>query len=63
MTVNDHFVLFTLRYIVDFKKRRSTKDNLFRLILNKIDETKGKVVLNNAASIVVSGSINTTNSV
>ncbi len=58
MTANDSFVLFTLRYIVDFKKRRSTKDSLFTGILNKINTTDN-VELNNAAAIVVSGKLAT----
>lgn len=58
MTANDTFVLFTLRYIVDFKKRRSTKDRLFTGILNKLNSTEN-VDLNNTAAIVVSGKIAT----
>lgn len=58
MTANDSFVQFTLRYIVDFKKRRSTKDRLFTGILNKINTTDN-VELNNAAAIVVSGKLAT----
>lgn len=34
---------FTLRYVVDYKRRRSTKDRLFTRILEEIDKTADKV--------------------
>jgi small-conductance mechanosensitive channel len=43
MTANDNWVEFTLRYVVDFKHRRSTKDTLFSQILSRIDATEGRV--------------------
>lgn len=36
---------FTLRYAVEFKKRRITKDHLFTLILEEMDQTNGRVSL------------------
>ena len=38
---NDNWVEFTLRYIVNYKKRRLTKTQLFTQILNKVDATMG----------------------
>ena len=43
LTANDNWVEFTLRYIVDYKSRRSTKDQLFENILNQIDNSGGLV--------------------
>lgn len=42
---NDNWVEFTLRYVVDFKLRRSVKDRLFMRILEEFDKTAGKVVI------------------
>ena len=43
MTANQNWMEFTLRYIVDYKKRRSTKDELFGRILEAFDKTDGVV--------------------
>lgn len=43
LTANDNWVEFTLRYVVDFKRRRSTKDVLFTKILTRIEATEGRV--------------------
>lgn len=40
---NDNWVEFTLRYVVEYKKRRSTKSELFTQVLSKIEATKGEV--------------------
>jgi len=45
LTANDNWLEFTLRYIVDYKKRRGTKDQLFEGIINKIESTDGKVAI------------------
>lgn len=39
MVANDNWLEFTLRYIVDYKMRRTTKDKLFVSILEKIQTT------------------------
>jgi small-conductance mechanosensitive channel len=44
-TFNENWVEFTLRYPVEYKKRRITKDQLFRSILKKIEESNGVVKL------------------
>ena len=38
----------TLRYVVDYKKCRITKDRLFTRILEEIDQTNGRVALASA---------------
>jgi small-conductance mechanosensitive channel len=45
MIANDNWIEFTVRYVVDFKKRRSTKDLLFTKILDAFGATNGKVSL------------------
>jgi small-conductance mechanosensitive channel len=50
---NENGITFTLRYIVDFKKRRTTKDLLSTKILKAIDASNGRVHIA-GASITVS---------
>lgn len=50
MTANDNWVELTLRYIVDYRKRRSTKDALFSRILEGIEASAGRVSI---ASVTV----------
>ena len=42
---NDNWMEFTLRYIVDYKKLRITKDRLFTRILEEVDQTNDRVAL------------------
>jgi small-conductance mechanosensitive channel len=53
ITMTDNWVEFNLRYIVDYKKRRSTKHILNELIGKRIQETKGKVLLASATVEIV----------
>lgn len=48
MIANDNWVEFTVRYVVDYKARRITKDKLFTRILSEIDANKQKVSLASA---------------
>jgi len=48
LTANDNWIEFTLRYIVDYKSRRRTKDQLFENILNQIDQSGGQVKIASA---------------
>jgi small-conductance mechanosensitive channel len=48
MIANDNWIEFTVRYVVDFKKRRSTKDILFTKILDAFQATDGKVSIASA---------------
>lgn len=43
LAANDNWVEFTLRYVVDYKQRRSTKDLLFTRLLEEIDRVPDKV--------------------
>jgi small-conductance mechanosensitive channel len=43
LMVTDSWLAFTLRYVVDYRRRRSTKDALFSRILELIDDTQGRV--------------------
>jgi len=45
LIANDNWLEFTLRYIVDYKKRRATKDQLFEAIINKMARSDGKVAI------------------
>jgi small-conductance mechanosensitive channel len=45
MVFNDNWIEFTARYVVDYKKRLSTKDLLFERILDALAETGGKVAI------------------
>lgn len=48
MIANDNWIEFTIRYVVDYKARRTTKDKLFNSILNEIELHKDKVSLASA---------------
>ena len=48
LVANDNWMEFTLRYVVDYKKRRLTKDHLFTRILEEVDQTSGRVALASA---------------
>lgn len=43
LIANDNWVEFTLRYVVNFKRRRTTKTELFSKILKMADATNGEV--------------------
>ncbi|MBU4448147.1 MAG: mechanosensitive ion channel family protein [Proteobacteria bacterium] len=43
LVCTDNWIEFTVRYITDFKLRRSTKDRLFSLILEEFEKTGGRV--------------------
>jgi small-conductance mechanosensitive channel len=43
LVANDNWVEFTLRYVVDYKRRRFTKTELFTKILNTIEATNGEI--------------------
>ncbi len=48
MVANDNWVEFTLRYVVDYRRRRGEKDRLFARLLEEIAATSGKVQLGSA---------------
>lgn len=45
LRVTDNWLEYTLRYVVDFKRRRATKDILFERLMSAIDDTAGSVRL------------------
>ena len=53
MVANDNWVEFTVRYVVDYKKRLGVKDELFSHILKKV-ESSGDVALASATFELVS---------
>lgn len=48
LTANDNWIEFALRYVVDYKLRRATKDKLFSRILDELEKTNGRVALASA---------------
>ncbi len=48
LIANDNWLEFTLRYVVNFKRRRGTKDLLFQTLLERIEATDGKVAFASA---------------
>lgn len=48
LVANDNWMEFTLRYAVDYKRRRITKDVLFTRVLEETDKTQGRVALASA---------------
>ncbi|MBU1055940.1 MAG: mechanosensitive ion channel family protein [Proteobacteria bacterium] len=40
---NDNWVEYTIRYVVNYKKRRATKTELFTKILNAVEKTNGEI--------------------
>ena len=54
ITMTDNWIQFNIRYIVDYKKRRFTKNLLNEKIGNAILETNGKVSLASATFEIVS---------
>ncbi|MDE1977013.1 MAG: mechanosensitive ion channel [Elusimicrobia bacterium] len=53
LIANDNWLEFTLRYVVNYKARRSTKDRLFERIVEEIDKTAGKVTMASATFEIV----------
>ena len=43
LVANDNWVEYTLRYVVDYKRRRTTKTELFTKMLNTIEATNGEI--------------------
>ena len=55
LIANDNWLEFTVRYVVEFKRRHITKDRLFTRILEEFDKTEGRVVMASATFEVVGG--------
>jgi len=54
LQLTDNWIDFNLRYVVDYKKRRICKHNLFTSIHERLDATDGKVLLASATYEVTS---------
>ncbi|MGH9546667.1 MAG: mechanosensitive ion channel family protein [Terriglobales bacterium] len=48
LAANDNWIEFTVRYIVDYRKRRFVKDRLFTRILEAVDKSDNKIRLASA---------------
>jgi small-conductance mechanosensitive channel len=48
LIANDNWVEYTLRYIVNYKRRRATKTELFTQILKRVDATKEQIRFSSA---------------
>lgn len=53
MVANDNWLEFTLRYVVDYRRRRSVKDRLFTRILEEVDQSNDRVRLASATFEIV----------
>ncbi len=53
LIANDNWVEFTLRYVVNYKRRRLTKNELFAAILKEVAATNGKVRFGSATFEIV----------
>jgi small-conductance mechanosensitive channel len=45
MAANDNWMEFTLRYVVDYKRRRSTRDKIFARVIEEFEKTEGRVTI------------------
>ena len=48
LVANDNWLQFTLRYVVDYRKRRVVKDELFTRILEEVDKSADRIRLASA---------------
>lgn len=53
IAATDNWITFTLRYVVDFKKRRSTRDRIFTRFLAEVDRSGGAIQMASATSEIV----------
>ncbi len=56
LRATDNWIEFTVRYVVNYRKRRWTKNYLFTRILEEVDKTDQKVQLASATFELVTGS-------
>ena len=54
LKADENWIEFTLRYVVDYRKRRTTKDELFALILERVDASDGRIRIASASFEVTS---------
>ena len=56
LRATDNWIEFTVRYVVDYRKRRWMKDHLFTRILEEVDKSGNQIRLASATFEVVPGS-------
>ena len=56
LRATDNWIEFTVRYVVDYRKRRWMKDYLFTRILEEIDKSDNKIRLASTTFEMVPGS-------
>ncbi len=49
MSFDENWITFVLRYVVDYKARRSTKDEIYTQVLSCINQSDGKIEIASAA--------------
>lgn len=52
LAADENWVSFTLRYVVDYRARRSTKDALWSRVLADIEATDGRVAIASTSLVV-----------
>ena len=45
LEVTDNWLAYTLRYVVDYAHRRSTRNELFTRIMDRVEQTEGRVAI------------------
>lgn len=53
LVATDNWIEFTLRYVVDYKKRRSTRDQLYTRFLEEVSLSEGKIQMASQTSEIV----------
>lgn len=53
IAATDNWIAFTLRYVVDFKKRRSTRDRLYTRFLEEVEKSDDKIHMASQTSEIV----------
>jgi hypothetical protein len=53
LQANDNWLEYTLRYIVDCRKQRATKNQLFETIVEEIMQSNGKVAISSTTLQIV----------
>jgi hypothetical protein len=53
LQANDNWLEYTLRYIVDYRKQRATKNQLFETFVEEIMQSDGKVAISSTTLPIV----------
>lgn len=53
IVATDNWIEFTLRYVTDFKKRRSTRNHLTTRFLEEVEKSSGKIQMSSSTSEIV----------